>query len=253
MWIIVLIFMIIVAIVMYSSENNKNSEKFKEDHEEDRAIKEKLEQFRINNKISENQVIWYKYGYPLITKNGFNAFVWRDENNLFFYDKGLRNNIGEIAIPIKNIEYFSFRGEVGSETKTTGGGISGGGSSVKGAVVGGILAGGAGAIIGSRKPIKSEPVKSETKIKDNRETFLNFFIDGKKHSMLFNYKGYLLLQTIIPEKDYNKNQNSIANYSNSKSDDDIIKKIKQLSELKDEGILTEEEFQEKKKELLEKM
>lgn len=253
MWVVVLIFIIVVLIAMSSSESNKKSEEFKKDQEEVRIMKKKLEQIRTNNKIPENQVILYKYGHPLITKNRFNAFIWRDKDNLFFHDKGLRNNIGKFAIPIKDIEYFTIRGEVGNETRITGGQISGGGSSVKGAVVGGILAGGAGAIIGSRKPIKNESIKSETIMKDNRETFLNFFIDGIKYSMFFNYKGYLLLQTIIPEKNYNKNQNNITNYSNSKSEDDIINKIKQLGELKDEGILTESEFENKKNELLKKI
>ena len=249
-----LIFIVVGGILFGMSDNNKKAEKYKRDQEEVREMKEELEKFRKENEIPENQIIYYKHGHPLVKKKNFNAFIWKDDENLYFYDKGTRNNIGKITIPIKNIECFAERGEFYKETKITGGGISGGGSSIGGAIKGGILAGGAGAIIGSRKPIKSEPIKSEIVTHDGRETFLNFFIDGRKHSMFFGYKGYDILLDIIPEKEFNSiNKNNVAKKSNDISKGSTINQIRELSKLKDEGILTENEFDEKKRELLSKI
>jgi len=51
----------------------------------------------------------------------------------------------------------------------------------------------------------------------------------------------------------NNTQSTISNLSNHVSNDDIIKLLKQLGELKATGVLTEDEFNEKKKELLKKI
>lgn len=62
------------------------------------------------------------------------------------------------------------------------------------------------------------------------------------------------IQAGIQGKLETKEQVSNKSESNIKSDsDDIMDKIRKLSELKKEGILSEEEFEEKKRQLLEKL
>ena len=64
--------------------------------------------------------------------------------------------------------------------------------------------------------------------------------EGKKEDNMFG-KKYILEK----HKDKNKTQQSSNNVS-----EDSLDKIKKLSKLKDDGIITEEDFQKKKKELL---
>ncbi|EPR10034.1 SHOCT domain-containing protein [Ruminiclostridium papyrosolvens] len=133
------------------------------------------------------------------------------------------------------------------ENKITGGGD---GSSIGGVVVGGVIAGGAGAVIGSRK--KTDPIKSELITYDNRETFLNFFEDNKvKHSLSFNYKDFDILNQLIPGKDYSivnaiQTNAILTKVVNESKCTNAIDQIRELAKLKDEGILTEQEFSDKK-------
>lgn len=69
--------------------------------------------------------------------------------------------------------------------------------------------------------------------------------------MFFNHKGYDTLLEIIPDKEYNKVYNN--HITNQDDKEKTINQIKKISELRDEGILTEDEFQEKKRELLSKI
>jgi hypothetical protein len=97
-----------------------------------------------------------------------------------------------IKIPLKDIVYFTEKGEVIQNTS-----VSGGGSSLGGAIVGGVLAGGLGAIIGSRKKINSEVVTT-----DNREVYLVYYEGKTITKKKFGYKMLEVFDKLIPEKNY---------------------------------------------------
>lgn len=76
--------------------------------------------------------------------------------------------------------------------------------------------------------------------------------------MFFDFGDYVIFNELIPEKTFeivntiktNTILNKVVNKSNETS---IPNQIRELAKLKDEGILTQEEFDKKKKVLLEKM
>lgn len=116
--------------------------------------------------------------------------------------------------------------------------VNGGGSSLKGAVVGGLVAGAAGAVIGSRK--KVETTVSE---RDTRETI----IMTKSGEERIHYKYYEFLTKLIPEKEFTVVQ--LNSYNNAPKLS-VADELKDFKDLLDKGIITQEEFEAKKKELL---
>lgn len=260
--IIVTACLIIIGIAIYQNSKANEEEKARLQKEAAERARQAYNDFKSKITIPENALkVKYKNGFAklLETEN----YVWIENNELCFFPSSPPNtdtpsNISKIIlykIPINKIEYYATRGEIVHENKITGGG--GGGSSVSGAIVGGVIAGGAGAVIGSRK--KTDPIKSELIIHDNRETFLNFFDDNNvKHSMFFDFKDYYTFNELIPEKAFEivntiKTNNILNKVINESKPVNISDQIRELAKLKDEGLLTEEEFTEKKKELLEKI
>ncbi len=161
-------------------------------------------------------------------------------------------------IKIGNIEYFSDDGQVYYEQKISGGGGTGGGSSIKGAVVGGVIAGGAGAIIGSRKEIKIEEIKSETIKKDDRKVFLNYLKNEDRKSLYFKFKDLNNFRDLLPQKEFAiassiNNEKLLVEERKNIEFKTITEQIRELAVLKEEGIISEEEFLNKKKELLNKI
>jgi hypothetical protein len=185
--------------------------------------------------------------------------TWKDNDNiLFFPSYNERISLDEIklnTIPLNQIEYFSKRGELIRENKISGGG--GGGSSITGAVVGELIAGDVGAVIGSRK--KTDEIKSELITHDTRETFLNYFDDKKERcSLFFDIDTYEVFNDLIPEKEYNivnaiKSSEIIKNQVSVNSQKGVADQLRELAKLRDDGIITENEFNEKKKQLLDKI
>ena len=240
--------------------------------EKDRQITERFEQIKaiylekkksVPRNAQKIEVMQYVSG---LFMRGGEYFVWKQANNIcLLIDELLRSTITLAEnienyykvkiLPISKIEYYSMRGEIYRENKISGGG--GGGSSIKGAVAGGIIAGNAGAVIGSRK--KVDPITSELITHDTREAFINFYNDkGDRESILLAFEGYQTLLDILPEKDYNivaavKANNLIAQQAKLNDTQSITEQIKELAALKDSGILTEEEFAEKKKDLLDRI
>ncbi len=154
-----------------------------------------------------------------------------------------------------HIEYFAQIGEIYKENRISGGG--GGGTSIKGAVAGQVIAGSVGAIIGSRN--KNKEVKSELITHDTRETIINYFDENNMRCTLyFDTKAFQIFKDLIPEKEYaivnaiNSSQLVAEQKSNSEYKN-IVQQIRELAKLKDEGIITDEEFSSKKKLLLDKI
>lgn len=195
-----------------------------------------------------------------VNDDGLNLFPEINLKPLFNY-KGsdelmkIVNSAIKRTIPLDKIEYYTTQGEVYRENKIYGGG--GGGSSLGGAVVGGIIAGSTGAIIGSRK--KNEEIKSELITHDTRETYINYFSNNdNKKSIFCKFKDYQTLLDLMPQKDYSvvsalKTNSLVQSFKMEEKTKIITEQIRELAKLKDEGILTEEEFTNKKKALLEKI
>jgi hypothetical protein len=83
--------------------------------------------------------------------------------------------------------------------------------------------------------------------------FLNFYIKGEKHSLFFSYDDYTTLLKLIPEKDYNNFVNTQISRGAESTKSTITQQLKDLADLKEKGILTEDEFNDKKKILLDKI
>lgn len=164
------------------------------------------------------------------------------------------------TIPIDNILHFKFYGEVWRETKITGSGGGGGGSSVGDAIIGGLIAGDAGAVIASRREIEPIKINSQTITHDDRRCELYYKKDNKIEIITFRHDDYDILKELIPKKEYayiqrQKEQEMLATQQPQPTQiaSSIPDQIRELAKLKDDGILTEEEFASKKAELLSKM
>ena len=145
------------------------------------------------------------------------------------------------SFKMNEIQFFSRVGDVQR-----------GGKSLVGAVAGDMLFGVGGAIVGSQK-----------KDIDNRQTILQVGTGANKAMFILSPDAYDKLLKLIPTKEYNvilqqeqlkslEQSVSIEESSGSTSnnDTDNLKAIEQLAELRNKGILTEEEFSAKKKQLL---
>jgi hypothetical protein len=169
-------------------------------------------------------------------------------------EKYLTTYYRPISIALSSVEYFAKSGEVYRETQISGGG--GGGSSLGGAIVGGLIAGDAGAVIGSRK--STDAITTKTITHDSRETIISYLDNAQRKVLTLRYKDYQVLDDLIPEKNYEvvteiKKQGIIQQSIKADKSKAITEQIKELAGLRDNGILTEEEFADKKKELLAKI
>lgn len=224
------------------------------------ALDEKVKQYGIPDNRKLVTISNKTKGFP-----GGKCYMWLNDSSVNFFpkieltkiypDEMLKriNNLTKIQIHIDKIEYYYTQGEVYRENKISGGG--GGGSSIGGAVVGGVIAGGAGAIIGSRKQIPE--IKSELVTYDTRESYINFFAnDGTRNKIFMDYLDYQTLKDLIPQKDYIvvsaiRTTLLVQSEQNKEMTKSIIDQIRELAKLKNDGILSEEEFIEKKRALLE--
>lgn len=189
------------------------------------------------------------------------VYIWKSDGNICFFpcspeavDSISLATLKINSVPVSQIEYFSKRGEVFRENKISGGG--GGGSSIGGAVAGGLIAGEAGAVIGSRKKVNE--IKSELITHDTRETFLNYFDGNERHSLFFDDNAFQRFNDLIPEKEFSivnaiKSSEIIKNQVSANSQKSVTDQLRELAKLRDDGIITENEFNEKKKQLLDKI
>lgn len=275
--------------VLENKGNNILREKIKDEDGETIARLSKEIQSKIMeaNIATDAKTIYHKTSSSELN-NSENYFVWCIDNTLNFfpvvkadslvneikqlnedgsvdklnikkaYMKRLQRIVSEankVVIEINRIEHYATRGEVFRETVITGGG--GGGSSIKGAVVGGVIAGDAGAVIGSRK--KVDPIKSELKTHDTRETYISYFTkDNERNNIILNFEDYQILKDLIPQKDYEivsalHMNNTIQQSKENSNVQSITDQIREIAKLKEDGILTVQEFETKKQELLKKI
>ena len=185
---------------------------------------------------------------------GKKSYIWIDDDCLYlcsYFDEEFdeKDKIEKTVIPIKDILYYHLYGEVYNKTIIEGGG--GGGTSISGAVIGGLIAGGAGAIIGSRKEVN--PITTRSEKIDNRGIVVEFYYKKKlSHMSLRQWDlTYEFFLKQLPEKEMNFVVNNKKDINSSSSE--ILEQIKKLSDLRVQGILTEDEFKDKKKILLDKI
>lgn len=159
------------------------------------------------------------------------------------------------VIPIKDIVSYQSTGTLEHTTVVSGGGGGGGEPNLHGAVVGGLLFGTAGAIIGSQTGIKIDPVKSQIIEWDYRKTSLMLKnSEGKAELRELPYYYAEIFAQLIPEKEYNflqaDNVREKSNVSEPNQSVSVVEELKQLKELLDLGIITQDEFDAKKRQLL---
>ncbi len=165
-----------------------------------------------------------------------------------------------IKIPLNNIIYFLKDGTLEHISVVSGGGGSGGGVNLGGAITGGLLFGGFGALIGSQidTEIKIDPVKTEIKTEDSRRAFLLYKDDfGSLIQQSFSHEYYDFFMKHFPHKEFSKVQSETMQTSQPTTDVpkttpevSNIEDIKKYKELLDMGIITQDEFDAKKKQLL---
>ncbi len=259
---IVLVVGIFSAYIKQETENEKASA----EANALRKAREKYNSFKEQVSIPETakEIIFYKSSAnsPIQLTNSANkVYIWKSENSICFFPctptSPYSITLASLKIdfiPVGQIEYYSTRGEIFRENKISGGG--GGGSSIGGAVAGGLIAGGTGAVIGSRKKVNE--IRSELITHDTRETFLNYFDGNDRHTLFFDIYAYQIFNDLIPEKEF-KIVNAIRSSEIMKkqiyndSQKSVTDQLRELAKLRDDGIITENEFNEKKKQLLDKI
>lgn len=221
--------------------------------------KEKIE------KADDMKVIYKKYNIPVSCPkakvlqvsdkynkysryNNKDIFMWLNNGSLMMVAMHSSTPMYKLvhqgkydSFKMNEIQFFSRVGDVQR-----------GGKSLVGAVAGDMLFGVGGAIVGSQK-----------KDIDNRQTILQVGTGANKAMFILSPDAYDKLLKLIPTKEYNvilqqeqlkslEQSVSIEESSGSTSnnDTDNLKAIEQLAELRNKGILTEEEFSAKKKQLL---
>lgn len=172
-------------------------------------------------------------------------FSWKDNNILYLCGTHKDSNVRKISIPIKDIKFYTRNGDYRVDTIVEGGGVN-----VGGAIVGSVVAGGVGALLAGR-----EKITTTNKEIDDRNTYLYYSENNQNKRMVFTSKGYKELLKLIPEKEirYIENNKIVESSKYQKDNDNVYKDIERLAELKDKGILTEEEFNQKKQLLLDKI
>lgn len=203
--------------------------------------------FPESSQVGEVETIRHSGGYAYVyTKN----HIWVDDGNLCLFPKGITEKMGAFnfkygtdcsipperyvvsKIPIEKIMFYREVGEVHTEVKGSGG-------------------------HSSYSPItgfhgKINPVIISTEVKDNRSIQL-FYDDGEKDGVIiFKHEDYYTLRKIIPNKDYEIVNKIVAN-SVTTPNDDIVSRMKKLKELYENELITSEEFEQRKKEMLDKI
>lgn len=165
--------------------------------------------------------------------------IWKNENEVHMSANNYKNDFGKVIIPFENIVFFVRDGDFYTKTEI----------SRNGRIIGGLIAGPTGFLTGTN-------TSAETIEVDNRQTILYLENDGNEETWFFDSETYNSLMQIIPQFEYKKvvskpKNNDVAPTSASKSDN--LEQIKKLKELLDIGAISQDEFDSKKQELLNKI
>lgn len=208
------------------------------------ALSHKVEESKFSNQEIIDLV---RYLEDLREKGKISSEEFSEKRSLFLMKNDyiiiscIQKNLGcqpIASIKKENVLFFSRVGDI--YTKSSGGGFN-----LTGAIVGGIIGSGIGAVIGSRNKIVTELI-------DERNTVLMIKENDEIKSIFFTSTTYDLFLKVLPDKDINTVNVSIHDRKTDNFEDEIIIKIKKLDELRIKGILTAEEFEERKKTILDK-
>jgi len=173
-------------------------------------------------------------------------YMWKDNDKLKLFPIGGKMEAGDSplkAIALKNILYYELDGELYHETKISGGG--GSRTSIPGAMIGKAVGGTVGALLLGNKGPKS--IQSRDITHDTRAVYLRL---PNQIYIKFAYTDLNVFKMVIPEKDVaainSQPQTQPVQEINSSAADEIVK----YKKLFDDGIITEDEFNAKKKQLL---
>lgn len=158
-----------------------------------------------------------------------------------------------LTLSVDNIEYFKEIGALTYTQQITGGGGKSKDVNVAGAVVGGLLSGGIGALIGSRvgTGIEIDPIKTITLPQDDRQVVLRYKERSDIRDYVFEYDCFDAFNKLIPEKEYNYIALDTTNEPQASTASEIpVQALRDLKMLLDEGIITQSDFEAKKKQLL---
>lgn len=196
--------------------------------------------------VHDGNVSIHSVSLQITTTNfQFNGYmsVWKKENKLCFCDTLTYQGI-EISLDV--IKYYRLIGQKYVTTEISGGG--GGGSSIKGAVIGGLIAGDVGAVIGSRKAV--DEVKGTSTVHDEQVVLL--YSTDLSQVLQFNSAAYKVFTKLIPEMDYEVVATASTDTKQTTSVDikSAADTVRELKKLLDEGLISNEEFEKKRKELL---
>lgn len=152
------------------------------------------------------------------------------------------SDIRVFRIAKSDISHYKLSGSERSETKVQ---SANDGVNVKGAVIGGIIGGEAGAVIGSQH--NKGRIYSNTEHFDDRYVELYYSENGQTNKLKLSVTAYPLLEKWYPDKEY---EYVLSHAQTEDKKDDKFEEVKKYKDLLDSGIITEAEFEAKKKELL---
>lgn len=147
-------------------------------------------------------------------------------------------------ISYQDIEFYTVRGSLRQEMSIQGGGVN-----FDGMFWGGLLFGGVGAMLGSQL---GTDISSNTQVTDDRFLFIRSS-KLKKDVILAvgeDVDEVLLgLRKVIPQKEYSS-EGGFVQKDNPNTSKSCADELRELKALLDDGIITQEEFNSKKKQLL---
>lgn len=241
----------------------KHDKKIMEEKEQiKREIEENKKRYFKENNIPDNAYLIrctnrIVEGMPIEGK--WNVFLWKENNIINLCGQNESDGIRKIEIKIESIKYYDRNGDYRVDAVTEGGGVNVGNAivgGIVGAIIGAILMGVMGMIvafgIGALLAGRNKTITKNKEI-DNRKTYLYYSEDNEDKKIIFTSKDYEILLKLIPEKEMGYIENNKILKANDIKNDNVYIDIEKLSELKDKGILTEEEFGIKKQLLLDKI
>lgn len=192
--------------------------------------------------------------------------IVKKKDELIIYPTKVASDAKEfkiLKIKLKDIEYFKTDGEKYREQKISGGGSTG--IDVGGAILGSIIAGAPGMIIGGQR--KVQEITTTTITHDTRKTKFSYFEGNQRKTLYFALEDFEYFQDTIPDKEYDivstKRKNKFVEEDASstknktktveKEETSTKQKLKELKELLDEGLIDKDEFDERKKKLLDEI
>lgn len=232
----------------FVERSGKSPEVFKEefDRKQNEKVQKKNEKQRIADEIKKERMLSLSIPKTFMSTSKI-IYIRRDKNDLFYFNDKFSDKSTRFIF--QSYEWAGPNVETKSISKTTGN------TKTKGrmgrALLGGVVLGPVGAIVGASGKRKSDTnsttiTKHFENEKDGTAKFIFKAVDTDKIeeiSVVMNSKKNAEIESFFQ----NINVNTTSNYNDLRSPVDQVKELKELLDL---DIITQEEFDIKKKELL---